>query len=173
MRLERIENSALPLWGEMMSLYAAAFPYEERRDAAEQDRVMKNPSYHTDAVMREGKFVGIMFYWEREDYVYLEHFAVLPAERNRGIGAEALELLGQKGKTVLLEIEIPSDELTTRRLHFYERNGFVMNPYRHIQAKYHRGDADLELKIMSRPAVLPPDLYASFYDYMTREIGIQ
>ena len=47
-----------------------------------------------------------------------------------------------------------------------------MNPYKHIQAKFRRGDDDLELKILSYPAVLTNEQFIGFQNYMTREIGV-
>lgn len=111
--------------------------------------------------------------WKTNEFVFLEHFTTCQEIRGKGFGKKALDLLKEKNKTILLEIEPPDDEITKRRYGFYKRNNFLMNPYYHIQAKYHLGDADLELKILSYPQVLTKQEYLSFYEYMTREIGIQ
>ena len=161
------------LFEKAFELYKSAFPVEERRDELEQQRVIKKADYHFDLIMSDDDFVGVMLYWETEELVFLEHFTTLPELRGRGYGKGALELLKQKNKVILLEIEPPTDETTQRRYNFYRRNGFAMNPYYHIQAKYHLGDEDLELKVLSYPRVLDQDEYRSFYEYMTREIGIQ
>jgi GNAT superfamily N-acetyltransferase len=113
-----------------------------------------------------------VFYWETEHFLFLEHLATRPDKRGQGFGAAALELLKAKGKPIVLEIEPPVDALTRRRLGFYERNGLVLNPYRHIQAKYHPGDDDLELKILSHPRVLTQDEYDAFYAYMIKEVSL-
>lgn len=173
MRLERLSTNNAHLFDRAFNLYQSAFPVEERRDEVEQQRVLKKENYHFDLIMDQDNLVGVMLYWETEDFVYLEHFTTLPELRGRGFGKGALQLLKEKNKVILLEIEPPQDELTERRYSFYKRNQFVMNPYFHIQAKYHLGDEDLELKIMSYPRVLEKDEYRSFYEYMTREIGIQ
>ena len=89
------------------------------------------------------------------------------------IGPKADGTIPDEDKNILLEIEPPVDEMTERRYSFYKRNGFFMNPFYHIQAKYHLGDEDYELKIMTYPRLLTDEEYRSFYEYMTREIGIQ
>lgn len=172
MRLERLSDSNLHLYDSAYALYQSAFPREEKRDEYEQSRAMKKSDYRFDMILEGDILLGVMLYWETESFVFLEHFTTDPAVRGQGIGARALELLKAKGKTVILEIEPPTDELTTRRYNFYLRAGFTMNPHYHIQAKYHLGDEDLELKIMTYPRAITTAEYLAFYDYMTREIGI-
>ena len=173
MRLERLSELNAHLFDRAFGLYQSSFPVEERRDDQEQQRVLHKADYHFDLIMDGDAFIGVTLYWETDDFVFLEHFTTLPELRGNGYGKMALDLLKQKNKVILLEIEPPVDDLTQRRYHFYQRNGFVMNPYYHIQAKYHLGDEDLELKVLSYPRVLEKDEYRSFYEYMTREIGIQ
>ncbi len=173
MQLECLSKSNQHLFEQAFALYQASFPPEERRDDAEQQRVLKKDAYHFDFIMLGDTFVGVMLYWETEDFIFLEHFTTLPALRGNGYGKRALDLLKAKNKLILLEIEPPADEITQRRYNFYKRNGFVMNPHHHIQAKYHLGDEDLELKVLTYPRVMEKDEYCAFYGYMTREIGIQ
>ena len=172
MQLERIHDGQSPYYDVAFALYEASFPVEERRDAVEQQRVMKKDDYHFDVILDDGKFVGIMLFWETEHFIYLEHFAVLPQLRGHGKGAQALTVLKNKGKTVILEIEPPVDELTNRRYGFYQRNGFLMTPHHHIQPKYHLGDEDLILKILSYPQIISAEEYLRFQDYLTKEVGI-
>lgn len=172
MRLERISDNNLHLYDEAYRLYQSAFPHEERRSEEEHKRVMRKPDYHFDLIMNDSDFIGVMLYWENDEFVYLEHFTTLPAVRGNGYGAKALNLLKQKNKTILLEIEPPVDELTERRYAFYCRNGFQMTPHYHIQAKYHLGDDDLELKIMSYPDIISSEVYSRFKYYIHKEVGI-
>ena len=172
MYLERIFPED-QLFNEAFRLYQSAFPREERRDEAEHLRVMKKDDYHFDLIMDGDTFVGVMLYWETSDFIYLEHFTTRPEVRGKGKGAEALSLLKAKNKTVILEIEDPVDEITKRRYGFYQRNGFKMTSHYHIQAKYHLGDEDLMLKILSYPEEITKEEYLSFQDYMTKEVGIR
>ena len=173
MRLERLSSNNSKFFERAFELYQASFPVEERRDEIEQQRVLKKEDYHFDLIFDCDSFIGIMLYWETKEFVFLEHFTTCPELRGRGYGATALELLKQKKKTILLEIEPPVDDITQRRYAFYKRNGFFLNSHYHIQAKYHLGDEDLELKILSYPNTLTKEEYLSFYEYMTREIGIE
>ena len=170
MNFERIKDTQNRYFEGAYRLCESSFPIEERRDIGELLRVMKNDDYHFCVLLDGDELCGIVLYWEIEGLIYLEHLATLPEKRCSGLGATALELLKQEGKMIILEIEPPQDELTERRLGFYSRNGFVRAPYRHIQAKYHEGDPDVELVILSYPEVIGKEDYDKFYTYMQRYV---
>lgn len=172
MKLERLSDKNHIYYKQAFELYKSAFPEIERRDDEEQKRIMQNSYYHFDLIFDNDDFIGIMLYWELDNLIFLEHFTTLPELRNHGYGAKSLDLLKQKGKTVILEIENPIDELTKRRFEFYRRNGFVMTEIYHIQAKYHLGYDDLMLKILSYPDKISESEYIGFLNFMTQEIGI-
>lgn len=171
MRLERFCGSNISCFDEAIALYENSFLREERRDADELKRVLLNERYHFDFVLKGDALCAIAFYWELDGLIFLEHLAVKEDMRSLGIGSHVLDLLKEKGKPIVLEIEPPVNDITERRYSFYKRAGFVMNPYYHIQAKYHVGDPDLELKILSYPKVLTEKTYTDFYKYMLREIA--
>ena len=175
MRLEILSENNRDYFAAAHALYEEAFPHLERRENAEQARIMQNPAYKYGLITDDnGELDGIMLYWETPDFVYLEHFAILPEKRNRGKATAALSLLKERSdKPIILEIDPPCDEISERRYAFYRRNGFVMNPHRHIQAKYRLGDGDLELKILTYPREITAAEYLHFRDFITREAGIR
>ena len=173
MHLERLSSHNCHHFDTAFSLYTISFPKEERRDFDEQQRILAQVEYHFDLLLHRDTLLGLVLYWEIGEWIFLEHLAVAPHLRNQGIGSAALTLLKEKGKRKLLEIEPPQDSLTRRRYGFYQRNGFQMNPYHHIQAKYRHDDPDVELKILSYPRVLTEGEYQEFYDYLLRYITIQ
>ena len=171
MRQVEIKSPQDPLFARAFALLSAAFPEAERRERDEQERILQKPDYHFTVLMEDEDLIGIILYWEVGELLFLEHLATLPLLRGRGYGARALSILKELGRPILLEIEPPADELTTRRFGFYRRNGFLLNSHHHIQVKYHPGDPDLELKILSYPALLTDEDYQAFKRYMDREIG--
>ena len=174
MTTERILSPAHSLFEASFSLLETAFPPEERRTRADHIRFLEKPDFHCCALKNEDGFCGILFYWEAETFIFLEHFAILPHLRGQGLGAAALSLLKSLGKPVILEIEPPCDEMTQRRYGFYRRNGFLMNPFFHLQAKLRQADeADVELKVLSFPQLLSQEAYDAFYAYMLQEIDIR
>ena len=78
MRLERLSTSNADLFDRAFALYQSSFPVEERRDDIEQQRVLKKDAYHFDLIVVGDKFIGVMLYWETDNFIFLEHFTTLP-----------------------------------------------------------------------------------------------
>ena len=89
---------------------------------------------------------------EFDAFLFVEHFAVRKSCRNGGLGAVLLtQLTAQSRKPVILEVELPTGELEARRIAFYERNGFVMNPFEYMQPAMGEDRHAIPLRIMSYP----------------------
>ena len=174
MELKQSLNEYASYLDKAKTLYENSFPFEEKRSEAEQARVMENPLYKMSFIS-ENQFEGIMYYWETADFLYLEHLAVVPELRSKGIASQALSILKRKSadKPIILEIDPPVDDVSKRRLAFYNRNGFVMNEHKHIQPKYHKGDCDLELKILSFPRKIDCLEYDAFRQFLNAEVAVK
>ncbi|MGM9642910.1 MAG: GNAT family N-acetyltransferase [Eubacteriales bacterium] len=172
MHFHRITDIGDPLYGRAMALCEANFIREERRDADEQERVMKDPCYHPCTV-EDGGTVGIVFFWESEEFIYLEHLCIDPECRSKGYGGRVLEFLKAFGKTVILEIEPVVNEQTQKRLSFYERNGFVRNEHFHLNPKYHVGDGDLVLWLMTYDRPITKEEYRTFAAFIEEHVQIR
>lgn len=166
MHFDRLQSSSHSLYEQSMELYEASFPLFERRDLDAQKRILKHENYNFNLIYDKNIFVGIMLYWETEDFIYLEHFCINPNMRNKKYGERALQLLNEKCKPIILEIDPPVDNITNRRKNFYERNGYVKNDFYHLQLPYHKGDSKTHLVIMSFPNKLSQEFYDYFYDYL-------
>ena len=123
-------------WAEAWELYEKSFPYNERWNAEGYDRAFGDPNFEADGIWRGDEFIGILFHWGADGYRYVEHLAVSPALRGQNMGSAALSAFCRKVGRVILEIDPPADDISIRRLHFYERLGFVANPYRYIHPSF-------------------------------------
>ena len=111
--------------------YTESFPEVERRDFS----LVRN------LVRDESRFIV---------YTYVEHFAIDPAARNGGIGAEAMkQFLVFCGTPVVLEVEMPTDEMSKRRIGFYERLSFKLDNQVYHQPPYREGGEWLEMRLMT------------------------
>ncbi len=173
MKLERFTTGKENLYEAAIRLYESNFIIDERRDSDEQKRVLTDRCYHCCALIEHGEMVGIVFFWENDDFIYLEHLCINEDRRREGHGSNALDLLKSRGKTVILEIEPVFDEMTDKRRLFYEKNGFFLNSHLHIQPKYHIGDEDLILWIMSYGREISKAEYDAFYKFLIDRIQIQ
>ena len=73
-----------------MELYGMSFPYNEQREPDSQAKIMSDPEYHFELIYENESFVGTVLSWENADFIYVEHFCMLPDVRGRGCGARAL-----------------------------------------------------------------------------------
>ena len=167
LRITSAADERLP-WA--LRLYEASFPFYERREAESQARIFADSEYHFEFLEENGAFVGLMLAWQTDDFIYVEHFCICPELRNRRYGARALERLCARGKTVILEIDPPVDEISIRRRGFYERCGLVQNPFSHVHPPYHADCAGHSLVLMSYPRALTLAECETFQKYLQNRV---
>lgn len=136
--LTRITQPSDPLLGRLMPLYTEAFPPEERRQAAQLEKLLHTEqAMFFNAVECEGKLAGLFVYWNFGSFYYLEHLAVFAEMRNKNIGQQILDWAKEHLNGVrLLEVEPAEDEMTTRRVNYYQRNGYMILDQSYIQPAY-------------------------------------
>ena len=165
-RFERLADTHDERYNAARALCAVSFPYHEQRDGEAQAAALASADYRFELIYDGDEFAGLMLCWEAEDFIYVEHFCTAPELRGRGIGAEALALLAQSGKKIILEIDPPVDEISRRRKNFYERVGFAENPFAHVHPPYHAGYPGHPLVVMSHPRALTDAEYRAFDGYL-------
>lgn len=158
------------MFAEAMALYRKSFPSHEQRKDASQKAALNFEEYHFDLIYDEDIFVGIMLYWETNAFLYVEHFCVRPELRGKSYGQKALEELGKKRKTVILEIDPPTEEISIRRKGFYERAGYRENPFAHVHPPYHPENPGHPLVVMSFPNLLREAEYEAFNTYLKSRV---
>ena len=108
--------------------------------------------------------------YEKAMELYSKSFSIyeqrLPEMRGRGCGAQALSLLGERKKTVILEIDPPNDEVSVRRKAFYERAGYRANPFEHIHPPYRSESKGHRLVVMTCPTTISENEYKNFNSYL-------
>ena len=136
-------------------LMNSAFPEPERRDnKAQRETTDNNPLFTSNLITDELEdgttiHVGFVTTWSFGDFNYVEHFATSPNVRNQGYGKKVMNtLLEQLPGLTVLEVEEPTDELTKRRVGFYERCGFHLCDLNYIQPAYRPNGECIPLKIM-------------------------
>ncbi len=157
-----------PLFTEANEIYTQSFPLHEQRTIPNLEEILHNPDFHYDVLLTSNGRVGaILCIWATTEFIYIEHLAVSPHQRNCGFGKIILDEIKQHANVpVILEIDPVEDEISRRRLGFYERNGFSANTrYDYIHPPYKTGDAPYPLLVMSYPTELDPELYARFENY--------
>ena len=131
--------------------YTESFPEVERRDFSLVRGLVKDePRFVVYALSKDDRYVGFLTGWLFDGHTYAEHFAIDPEARNGGIGAEAMrQFLSFCNTPVVLEVEMPADELSKRRIGFYERLGFKLDNHVYHQPPYRSGGDWLEMRLMT------------------------
>lgn len=132
MKSIRITDSSHALYPTFHALYSVSFPIFEQRTVSQQDYAFGCENYHLNVYYENETLIGFISYWEFNDYIYVEHFTINDQIRGKGHGSRILHTFIQSSsKTILLEIAPVTNEVAKARLRFYERCGFVQNPYAH------------------------------------------
>lgn len=134
------------------NLNIESFPYSERRIGLTTFEFWRdNPNYSIDLAIINGRMTGFISYWNLQDFVFVEHFAIVPDSRNNGIGGEVMTVfLSNVNNPVVLEVELPSTILSERRIGFYQRLGFrLWDDIPYLQPSYHNEGNPIPMKLMS------------------------
>lgn len=170
LRFEFADDTGHKDYARASELYRMSFPPHEQREQSSQDKIMADAEYRFVLIYDEDVFVGLILYWETPRFIYVEHFCIVPDMRNKGYGREALSFVGGKRKTVILEIDPPTDDISVRRKGFYERCGYADNRVEHVHPPYRRGDGGHALSVMSYPRPLSDEEYVEFQTYLHERV---
>ncbi len=167
--IRQIQVSEFP---KIYSIMAQSFPLDEYRGYAGQQALMNDPVYsifaETDANGCVCAFIAI---WDLEEFLFIEHLASLPQCRNMGLGSKLLQyVLEHHSKQACLEVELPDREIARRRIGFYERNGFHINPYDYCQPALSPNRSPVPLRIMTSGNTVDAETFSKIKDRLYRRV---
>jgi GNAT superfamily N-acetyltransferase len=149
------KNNMIPdeLFGELFALMEKSFPPNERRSRAAHRSEFEDSRFRSLCYCPSG-LAGFMNYWDLGSLLFLEHFAVQPELRGRGVGSELMKQFQalNPDRCIILETEPRSfGEIAARRIEFYTRLGFFYNDFKYFQPTISENENPVELKLMSYP----------------------
>ncbi|WP_203334689.1 GNAT family N-acetyltransferase [Planococcus beigongshangi] len=107
-------------WYEKLNQY---FPIEEMKSKEHMDTLLKEKGsvYYKD----EGPY-HVLMYAEFPNFTFVDYLFVSKESRGMGLGSKTLQMLKDKNKPIILEVEPVNyeDTDTEKRLRFYSREGF-------------------------------------------------
>ena len=169
--IHQIRNKEDRHFAEFWKIYSTSFPLNERRECNQQSNVFKKKEYQVDIYLSDNHVIGFIAYWATTDFIYIEHLAIAPEVRSKGLGSAILKpFIEKKPIPVILEIEPIIDDLTRRRLKFYESLGFVQYDHPHYQPPYHTSDQPLHLVILTYPNQIDENLYRQFTKFQKNTV---
>lgn len=140
-----------------------SFPYDEIRSFEAQEKLLEHKNYKILTLEENNDLLGFLAIWYFADFIFLEHFAISPNHRNKGLGNKILqELQNYSSKKIILEVEHPTTDISIKRIDFYKRCGFNLFDFDYIMPAYSKNHKDVPLMIMSN-ANLELSHYNDFY----------
>ncbi len=155
-KIVRIVNTNDKVWEEAIQIYEEAFPVVEKRPIEQHIQLMEeNLSFQFYAAMDNERVVGIVVLWKLSGFIYLDYLATSSDSRNKGYGKIIMRQLQDTfGEPIVLEVEIPDNELSERRVGFYTRLGFNLLDFPYFMPKYNNPKEQFPMLLMSFPDMI-------------------
>ena len=170
----RIQSVSQGYFTRLLSLYVEAFPREERRDCEALVNMLNEQLMHFSAVICDNQLFGLVVFWRFDRFLYIEHLAVFSHLRRKGIGEAILEKLCMEDKPILLEVEIPYDPESLKRVEFYQKCGFISLPIGYKQPPYRLGETVKPMSLFSNQTDwLPETLMESVQQFHEKVYGVR
>lgn len=153
-----------------VNLYEESFPQDERRPTRQWLHFNNSlKPFDIYEVLAEQEFLGIISVWLFDDFAYVEHFAIKAQNRGKGWGSSVIKSLRNRITCpIVIEVEPPADNVSRKRISFYERNGFHISNKKYLQPPYASGLKFIELKIMSTDAQFLSEKFSYIVDTLYR-----
>lgn len=166
-----MDRAFLEDFDKIYKIMCDSFPDTEIRSYEGQKALFEKDAYRVFCTRENGEIVSIAAIWQFDDFTFVEHLATTPNLRGKGIGASILrEIIKTSPNIVCLEVEPPENELTRRRIGFYERNGMNLNSYPYIQPSLGEGRDAIPLLIMTSGAKIDTPTYNIIKSTLYKEV---
>lgn len=137
----------------VFSILENSFPQSERGNAKLHRREHSRDNFRCMCCEPEGVPAAFINYYELPEhgFIFVEHFATSPELRGKGVGSGMMRELisSSRPALIVLEVEPPEDETARRRVGFYQRLGFTLNPGEYFQPAFYGNPDPLPLMLMS------------------------
>ena len=172
-RLQRITTADTDLYSYMEKLMTQSFPSEEYRELEELRKYTDTKThFYNNIIFHNNTPVGLITYWDFGHFYYIEHFAIDPAQRNGGYGKSVLNHLCQLLKhPIVLEVEIPEEEMAKRRINFYQRQGFSLWEKPYQQPELERKKSYIHKSLFAKP--WPMLLFIKIYQLLVLDLSLK
>lgn len=172
MKFQIIDRKNSEKWDKVWQLYESSFPIAERRKIDDHLRATKNRHFYPMSVWEDEELLGIAFYWEWNNYRYVEYLAVPDKLHGKGYGSQIIKKIRESDHIIILEIDPLINELSVRRLQFYERAGFTLTPFRFMHLPYRIDGVSQELLILSYPRMITKEEHQDFLDFINSDVRL-
>lgn len=150
-------------YDKFFSLLESDFCLDERKTKVNELNAFDDPHFSPNFIYDNQTLVGYICFWEFEEFLYVEHFAILNSMRGTGQGSKFLKEFSENfSKPIILEVELPKNEVAIKRIKFYERLGYHLNDFPYTQPAYQPESSPVEMFVMSYGTVLSKTDFCKF-----------
>ena len=133
-------------------LMQESFPASEFRAYEKQLALLARSDYKIMSVEQEGCVQAFLAEWDLPAFRFIEHFAVSPTSRGKGLGSEIMyAYLSVTHMPIVIEVESPHTRVAVHRISFYERLGFVLSDMEYKQPSLRKDATEVSLRLMHYP----------------------
>lgn len=145
----KLETFTIDDFDTFYPLLKTSFPENELLPQQIHQKLFSQPTFFGKQFQHFSAFV---IGYQLETYLFLELFMVQEHLRNQGIGKLFLtQIIKEANTPILLEVEHPTDDLSKRRIQFYERLGFHLNICDYKMPHFDNNHGGVPLYLMSYP----------------------
>ncbi len=82
--------------------------------------LLQEPEMQLLLIQEDGASIGFIILWELDSLFYIQHLVIEPMLQCEGYGSKLISQLIKNRRRLIFETSFPKDDLTIRRLQFYE-----------------------------------------------------
>ncbi len=137
----------------VFDLMKKSFPSAEYRPYDKQYCLLDKDNYRITVLKEDEKIIAFIAVWNLCGFDFIEHLAVDPEYRGKNIGTQFMKkYISTNTNKLVLEVEDKNDDISLRRINFYQRLGFVLTNATYIQPTLSGVNDIIPLRLMCYPS---------------------
>jgi ribosomal protein S18 acetylase RimI-like enzyme len=134
----------------IFSAYCETFPENERRSEKQFENLFIQEKVSIFSILNNSQFIGYFIIWELNNFSFLEHFEISEKFRSQSFGSKVLKKITENNPKIILETEHENlNSNASKRIRFYQANGFHKISNSYIQPSYDQGKESLKLLLFA------------------------
>lgn len=133
------------------------FSSNELRGYESQFRAFLHPNYYISYLLPSRISDAFVLWWNFGKTIFVEYIVIIKEKQLKGLGSILIKNVCARGSTIILEVKEKSENNL-----FFEKNGFVQNPYKYEAIPLKDIDVPEKYLIYSYGKVLTSDEYFIF-----------